>query len=58
MNLNSITVSRNPTWDNDLSNKNYVDDELDRVVFLIFNQTRKLSPSFFQKWRLQPYKRR
>ena len=33
-NINSITVNRNPTSDNELSNKRYVDDELKKILFL------------------------
>ena len=38
-NLDSATVNRNPTSDNELANKNYIDDELDKKTVLIFNQT-------------------
>ena len=38
-NLDSITVNRNPTSDNELSNKKYIDDELDKNNILKFNQT-------------------
>ena len=37
--LDSITVNRNPTSDNELSTKNYVDDELDKNTIHRFNQT-------------------
>ena len=38
-NLDSITVNRNPTSDNEISNKKYFDDELDTNTVLRFNQT-------------------
>ena len=38
-NINSITFNRNPTSDNDVSNKKYIDDELDKNTILRFNQT-------------------
>ena len=38
-NLDSITVNRNPSSDNELANKKYIDDELDKNSFLRFNQT-------------------
>ena len=38
-NLDSITVNRNPTSDNEVSNKKYIDDELDKNTILRFNQT-------------------
>ena len=38
-NLDSITVNRNPNLDNELANKKYVDDELDKNTVLRFNQT-------------------
>ena len=38
-NIDSITVNRNPTSDNELSNKKYIDDELDKNTILRFNQT-------------------
>ena len=38
-NLDSITVNRNPTSDNELSNKKYIDDELDKNTLVRFNQT-------------------
>ena len=38
-NLDSITVNRNPTSDNELSNKKNVDNELDRNTIVRFNQT-------------------
>ena len=37
--LDSITVNRNPTSDNELSNKKYIDDELDKNTILRFNRT-------------------
>ena len=39
INLDSITVNRNPTSDNELSNEKYIDDELDKNTILRFNQT-------------------
>ena len=38
-NVNSITISNNPTDDNHVSNKKYVDDQLDKNTFVRFNQT-------------------
>ena len=38
-NLDSITINRNPTSDNEVSNKKYVDDELDKNTIVRFNQT-------------------
>ena len=38
-NLDSITVNRNPTLDNELSNKKYMDDELGKNTIVRFNQT-------------------
>ena len=38
-NLDSITVTRNPSSDNGLANKNYVDESLDRENILRFSQT-------------------
>ena len=38
-NLDSITVNRNPNLDNELANKKYIDDELDKNIVLRFNQT-------------------
>ena len=38
-NLDSITVNRNSTSDNEVSNKKYIDDELDKNTVLRFNQT-------------------
>ena len=38
-NLDSVTVNRNPTTDNELSNKKYVDDSIGEVTILRFNQT-------------------
>ena len=38
-NLGSITVIRNPTSDNELSTKKYIDDELDKNTKFRFNQT-------------------
>ena len=38
-NLDSITVNRNPSSDNEVSNQKYIDDELDKNTILRFNQT-------------------
>ena len=38
-NLDSVTVNRNPTLDNELSNKKYIDDVLDKITILNFNRT-------------------
>ena len=38
-NLDSFTVKRNPSSDNELSNKTYVDDESDKTTTMRFNQT-------------------
>ena len=38
-NLDSITVNRNPASDNEVSNKKYIDDQLDKNIILRFNQT-------------------
>ena len=35
----SITINRNPTADNEVSNKKYIDDELDKNTIVRFNQT-------------------
>ena len=37
--LDSITINRNPSSDNEVSNKKYVDDELDKNTIVRFNQT-------------------
>ena len=37
--MDSATVKRNPTSDNEVSNKKYVDDELNKNAILKFNQT-------------------
>ena len=39
INLGSITINRDPTSDNELANKNYIDDELDKNTIVRFNQT-------------------
>ena len=39
VNLDSVTVNRDPTSDNEVSNKKYIDDELDKNTILRFNQT-------------------
>ena len=38
-NIDSIEVNRNPTLDDEVSNKKYIDDELDKNTILRFNQT-------------------
>ena len=38
-NINSITINNNPTDDNHVSNKKYVDNELDKNTIVRFNQT-------------------
>ena len=38
-NLDSITINRNPSSDNEVSNKKYIDDELDKNTIVRFNQT-------------------
>ena len=38
-NLDSVIVNRNPTSDNELSNKKYVDDLVDKNTIVRFNQT-------------------
>ena len=38
-NSDSITNNRNPTSDNEVSNKKYLDDELDKNTIVRFNQT-------------------
>ena len=38
-NIDSITVNRNPSSDNELSNKKYIDDEHDKYTIVRFNQT-------------------
>ena len=37
--LDSVTVNRNPSSDNEIVNKNYLDDELHKNTVLRFNQT-------------------
>ena len=38
-NINSITINNNPTDDNHVSNKKYIDDQLDKNTIVRFNQT-------------------
>ena len=38
-NINSITINNNPTDDDHVSNKKYVDDQLDKNTIVRFNQT-------------------
>ena len=38
-NINSITIKNNPIDDNHVSNKKYIDDELDKNTIVRFNQT-------------------
>ena len=39
INIDSITINRNPTLDNEVSNKKYIDDELDKNTIVRFSQT-------------------
>ena len=39
ININSITTNNNPTDDNHISNKKYIDDELDKNTIVRFSQT-------------------
>ena len=39
LNIDSITVNRKPSSDNELASKKYIDDELDKNTVLRFNQT-------------------
>ena len=39
MNIDSITVNREPSSDKELANKKYIDDELDKNTIVRFNQT-------------------
>ena len=38
-NLYSMTIIRNPTWDNEVSNEKYIDDQSDKNTIVRFNQT-------------------
>ena len=38
-NVNSLTINNNPTDDNHVSNKKYIDDQLDKNTIVRFNQT-------------------
>ena len=38
-NLDSVTIIINPNLDNELSNKNCVDDAVEKITILRFNQT-------------------
>ena len=38
-NINSITINNNPTDDNHVCNKKYIDDEIDKYTIVRFNQT-------------------
>ena len=38
-NLENITINRNPFLDEEASNKKYVDDAINNITFLSFNQT-------------------
>ena len=40
-NLDSITINRNPSSHNEVSNKKYIDDELDKNTIVRFNQTQQ-----------------
>ena len=37
--IDSITVNRNPSSDDEISNKKYIDDEIDKNTIVKFNQT-------------------
>ena len=37
--INSITINNNPIDNNHVSNKKYIDDELDKNTIVRFNQT-------------------
>ena len=39
INIDSIRVNREPSSDNELANKKYIDDELDKNTLVRFNQT-------------------
>ena len=39
INLDSITVNRNPSSDNELVNKKYIDDDVDKSTIVRFNPT-------------------
>ena len=38
-NIDSVTVNRNPSSDNEVANKKYIDDELDKNTIVRFNKT-------------------
>ena len=38
-NIDSITINRNPSLDDEVSNKKYIDDQLDKNTIVRFNQT-------------------
>ena len=38
-NLDSITINRDPTSDNEVSNKRYIDNEIDKNTIVRFSQT-------------------
>ena len=38
-NIDSITVNRNPTSDNEVANKNYIDDDIDKITIQRYNQS-------------------
>ena len=40
-NINSITINRNPSSDNEVTNKKYVDDSIQEGTLLRFNQTQQ-----------------
>ena len=44
INLDSLTVNRIPSSDNEPANKKYIDDELDKNTILRFNQTLEKYP--------------
>ena len=39
LNLDSVSVNRNPSLDNELANKKYIDNELNKITIVRFNQT-------------------
>ena len=39
LNIKSVTINRNPSSDNEIANKKYIDDELDQNTVLRSNQT-------------------
>ena len=41
-NLDSVTINRDPSADNELANKKYIDDQLDKITIVRLNQTLKI----------------